>query len=79
MGFTDEDIEYVKFCAKNEADKTYDALDELLTTLRLLHLEHNSKYKTLSAARTELSIIVRYGLEVFETNASEDNEKDWWK
>ena len=76
-----EDIDFVRFCAQNEADKAYVTLDELLNTLRLLHYEHTEKYKEISAAFVALSIITRYGIEVFENNTyeHEHKEKEWWE
>ena len=78
---TEEDIDYLKHCAIQEADKAYIALDDYLNTLRILHYEHTEKYKTLSAAFVALSIITRYGIEVFEINADEHEhkEKEWWE
>lgn len=73
-----EDIDYVKLCAEQEADKAYICLEELLNTLRLLRYENTERYKTLSAAFVELSIIVQHGIEVFEHNNDENSEKDWW-
>lgn len=60
------DIEYVKYCATQEADKAYVTLDELLISLRLLGYQHTEKYKEISAAFVALSIITRYGLEAIE-------------
>ena len=78
---TEEDIEYVRYCATQEADKTYESLNNLLNTLRIFHYEHTEKYKTLSAAFVALSIITRYGIEVFEINTDEHEhkEKEWWE
>ena len=76
---TEEDIEYVKYCATQEADKAYICLDELLNTLRLLGYQHTAKYKTLSEAFVTLSIITRYGLEAIEDNGSDEHEhnREW--
>jgi len=78
---TEEDIEYVRFCVQNEAENAYESLNELLGSLRLLHYEHTEKYKTLSTAFVELSLITRYGIEVFENNTyeHEHKEKEWWE
>jgi hypothetical protein len=70
---TDEDIEYVKYCAQQEADKAYSCLDELLNTLRLLNLQHTEKYRVISEAFTALSIVCRYGIDAFEDNNEETN------
>lgn len=74
-----EDIDFVRFCAQNEAEKAYICLDELLNTLRLLHYEHTEKYKEISAAFVALNLITRYGIEVFEINAYEleHNNSEW--
>jgi pyruvate/oxaloacetate carboxyltransferase len=73
------DIEYVRFCAKREADVVYNGLDELMNDIRNLRLgiEHTEKYKALSEALIALSIISRYGIEVFENNT--DEHKEWWE
>jgi hypothetical protein len=69
---TEVDIDFVKFCAKNEADKALETLDVLLSTLRLLHYHNSDRYHTLSAALAELKIINMFGIEVFE-NSDEVN------
>ena len=78
----ESDIDYVKYCAKVEADKAYIILDEFLNSLRLLGYQHTEKYKEISAAFVTLSIISRYGIEVFENNTDEHEDKgsgenDW--
>jgi len=78
---TEEDIEYVKYCATQEADKAYVTMNELLISLRLLGYQHTEKYKTLSEAFVALSLITRHGIEVFEINTDEHEhkEKEWWE
>lgn len=68
---TTEDIEYVRFCALEEAEKAYESLNELLCSLRLLNYQHTVIYKTLSAAFVELSIITKNGMDVFENDINE--------
>jgi hypothetical protein len=76
---TPEDIDYFKTRAVTEVNTTYNCLDELLQTLRLLKLNNHPKYAVLTDAFKALSIIERFGMDVFENNSDEHehNEKEW--
>jgi hypothetical protein len=78
---TEEDIEYVKYCATQEADKAYFCLDDFLNTLRILGYQHTEKYKEISCAFVAVSLITKYGIEVFENNTDEHEykEQEWWE
>lgn len=75
---TEKDNDYVKHCATQEADRAYISLEDLLNTLRILNYQNTAKYKTLSEAFVTLSIITRYGIEVFENNTYErEHIREW--
>lgn len=76
MELKQQDVEYIKHCAVEEATKACILMDDLLRSLRLLgyNYDNNEKYRTLSDAFMVLGIIGDYGIEVFEVFKSSESE-----